>query len=34
MNMAGAQIETDSLEEAQEKLLQAIEEYLEEGAEV
>lgn len=34
MNMAGAQIETDSLEDAKDQLLQAIEEYLEEGAEV
>lgn len=34
LNMAGAQIETDSLEEARDKLLEAIEEYLDEGAEV
>lgn len=32
LNMAGAQIATDSLEEAQEKLLEAISQYLEEGA--
>ncbi|KGF09887.1 phosphoesterase [Tissierellia bacterium S5-A11] len=34
LNMAGAQIETDSLDEAKDQLLHAIEEYLEEGAEV
>ncbi|MDO5713243.1 MAG: DHH family phosphoesterase [Tissierellia bacterium] len=34
LNMAGAQLETESLEEAQEQLEEAIAQYLEEGAEV
>lgn len=34
LNMAGAQLETESLEDAQEQLEEAIAEYLEEGAEV